>query len=207
MARRISNLKSRDWFQARMLLGLFFKPLHLFCEACDKHVPSTMHWKCSHCDFINVRTKYYSFLHKCQQCKREARSYACPHCDKINFLDSTKYAGHPARSSSRPPPLVETVADKQRKFAEKRMEIQQEIEITELNARLAKLKASPEFQKQVSAKEKLELHFSDHDAHTMGVKAIVRERRREAMEKYKNDPEALEDQMESIDQWADMMNR
>ncbi|HWA85283.1 MAG TPA: zinc ribbon domain-containing protein [Opitutus sp.] len=182
------------------------KPLRLFCEHCDKYVPSDMPWQCSHCNFENDRTRYYSFLNKCQECKRPPKSYVCPHCGTVNFLDKDQDSAHPARKSTRcvlPEPVIDLREEKQRQHEDQKQDLVREIEITKLNARLAQLKASPEFQKELNAREKLEKSFSEHDAHVMGVYMIEKEQRAKHAERHKDDPEMLEKANESLGMWVE----
>ena len=207
MAGRLPNLKARTQYKQRLLLGLVFKPLRLFCEYCDKYIPSDMPWRCSHCDHANDRTKIYSFLNKCRECKRVPKSYACPHCSNVNFLDKDSNPSHPARSTMERPP-VETSAEevrlqKKNEHNDRKEEIEREIEITRLNASLVELKASTQFQKAKSTREKLEESFSEHDAHVMGAQMIADEQRVKNAEKYKDDSNGLGMANESIAMWLE----
>ena len=104
MARKITSLKARRLFRRRLVFGLILKPLRLFCDHCDKYVPSNMEWVCGHCNEPNLVTKYYSFLNKCYNCKRAPKSYVCPHCGEVNFLDKDRDDSHPARKGAAPVP-------------------------------------------------------------------------------------------------------
>src|ERR1041385_8201165 len=98
MARKINPLKARGIYKGRLLLGMVLKPLRLFCDHCDKYIPSDMEWRCGYCNEENRATRLYSFLNKCQKCKRSPKAVVCPHCQKINFLDKERVGTHPARS-------------------------------------------------------------------------------------------------------------
>src|SRR5437016_4524018 len=62
MDRKINPLKARSKFKARLLFGMVLKPLRLFCQHCDKYMPSDMEWRCAYCGHHNEGTKIYSFL-------------------------------------------------------------------------------------------------------------------------------------------------
>lgn len=205
MAKRIPNLKARSRFRQRLLLGLTVKPVRLFCESCDKYVPSDMPWRCSHCDHDNTKTKIYSFLNKCRECKRSPKSYVCPHCGSINFLDRDMNAAHPARKMPAyvvPEPPPDEEEEKQRQHDNRKQDLEREIEITRLNARLAQLKTSAEF-KDVTAREALQKSFSEHDAHMMGTYIIEKEQRAKNAEQYKDEPELLSKANESLSLWVE----
>jgi hypothetical protein len=206
MARRVTPLKARRAFKGRLLLGLVLRPLRLFCEHCDKYVPSDMEWRCGYCNEENWFTRYYSFLNKCRKCKRPAKSFVCPHCREINFLDKDQVETHPATKagpSVLPPTKDEARREKREEREDSKEELNHEIEIARLSADLVKYKASAEFAKAKTAMEKLEKSFGEHDAHVMGVKTIVRRQKALNFEKYKDDPEGLEDATDSLESWAE----
>lgn len=212
MAARILNVEARGRFKQRLIFGFIFKPLRLFCDHCDRYVPSDLVWQCGHCDHTNTWSQFYSFLHKCQKCKRAPRSYGCPHCEKINFLDSTRSGSHPARK----PPTVHTEVPlpseaakdsvserRKREYEERKEEIERAIVLEALNAKLTQLKASSEFRKQKTAREKLEESFNEHSAHVMGARIIAREQRVKNAETYKADPDLLSMANEAVDHWEE----
>ena len=105
-------------------------------------------------------------------------------------------------------PPVETSAEevrlqKKNEHNDRKEEIEREIEITRLNASLVELKASTQFQKAKSTREKLEESFSEHDAHVMGAQMIADEQRVKNAEKYKDDSNGLGMANESIAMWLE----
>lgn len=199
-------LKARGRFKQRLLLGMIFRPLRLFCKHCDKYVPSDMVWCCSHCNRENIRTKLYSFLHKCQQCKRAPKSFACPHCENLNFLDKDEEGSHPARGVGAPPaPLVKVDSriEKRRAHDEQKEALEQEIVIARLDAELAAVKATADTAKERSAPERLEKSFSDHDAHVLAAHRIAKRERESNATKYKDDPEFREMADQSVQCWLE----
>jgi hypothetical protein len=206
MARNIPTLKAKSRFKQRLFFGLIFRPLRLFCKDCDKYVPSDMAWRCSYCNRENTRTKLYSFLHKCQQCKRSPKSFACPHCESLNFLDKDDNGSHPARSTAAPcsPTLkVDPRAEKRRAHDEQKEALEQAIVIARLDAELTAVKASTEIGKETSAPERLEKSYSDHDAHVLAAHRIAKRERESNAKKYKDDPEFREMADQSVQCWLE----
>ena len=218
MDRKIHPLKARSRFKARLLFGMVLKPLRLFCQHCDKYMPSDMEWRCAHCGHENWATKYYSFLNKCQNCKRPPKSVACPHCGKLNFLDRDGDGSHPAVRIFVPvpqsplvppvPPIIppttaQVRAVKRENHADRKEAIQQEIEIAKLNADLVRCKESAEFREELKRMAKLIKNFSEHEADVMGVKMVVKKKRSEYAETFKDDPEGLQDANDSLGMWAE----
>jgi hypothetical protein len=191
------------------LFGFDPAPLRLFCERCDKCVPSDVRWVCGHCEHENRRTKLYSFLNKCQSCEREPASYACPHCGATNALESDGSNGLPAKcflapaeEPKKPAPEVDPRIKKKREHAERKEDLEQEIEITQLNVRLTQLKASSAPIEQ-SPHAALEKSFSEYETHFMGVHMVAKEQRAKNAERYKDDPEMLERAQELVTRWLE----
>lgn len=207
MARRIPTLKAKTHYKQRLLFGMVLKPLRLFCDHCDKYVPSDMSWRCSHCRHENERTRIHSFLNKCRNCKRSPKSYACPHCGQLNFLDTDQEAAHPALpvGSQPPPPAPAVDAQEQmlRKRAEQKATLEHKIVIARLDAELRGIKESVDFKKEKSARERLEKSFNDHDAHMMGAHKLAQEQRRKNAETYNDDPELRGMADESVQHWLE----
>jgi phage FluMu protein Com len=206
MARKITALKARRRFKQRLIVGLVLRPVRLFCDHCDKYVPSDMEWRCGHCNETNRRTKFYSFLNKCQECKRPPKSFICPHCGEVNFLDKDESASHPAvMTSVPPPPPPETKAEIRARIREKRDEQKEtmghKITMAGLNAELVRLEASTEFLKKKSKMEELEKDWSEFKAHRMGVDEIEERVERMLEKTYPNDPDKREKEMLTLKAW------
>jgi len=205
MFQRVPNLEARSRYKQRLVVGLVLRPMRLFCDHCDKYVPSDMPWRCPHCNEANTKTRLYSFLNKCRTCKRSPFSYVCPHCEKVNLLD-VDGAGYSA-VALREATVGETHEEQlNRKRVERQIakeEIESEIEMTALSAKLTRLKASAEFKKARSKQEELEESFSEHDAHVMGAYMLVKEQRRKNEERFKDDAELLEMANMSLEKWLE----
>jgi hypothetical protein len=222
MDRKINPLKARSRFKARLLLGMVLKPLRLFCEHCDKYLPSDTEWRCDYCGHHNEATKIYSFLNKCEQCKRAPKAVVCPHsdCRKLNFLDRDRDGSHPAkpilvlkeeaRALLRPagPTQEQIDAEKRAKermrkseeHADKKTDINREIEIAELDAQLAKWKAAAEANSGNAILSNLRKDGERHVLHNMGVQIVAKE----LTEKYKQlAPEMTEQNEATIRNWTE----
>jgi len=217
MDRKIHPLKARNRFKARLLFGMVLKPLRLFCEHCDKYLPSDMEWRCAHCGHENLSTRIYSFLNKCQQCKRSPKSVACPQpgCGKLNFLDKDKDGSHPAVKNSAPaiPPLSPEQLQAQERtkhrvkksedHTDRREDISREIEIARLDAELSKWKASAESFKKKSPLDQLKSDFEQRKMHAMGVHEIAANEYALNKETFKDDPEKQEQADTVVKNWAE----
>jgi hypothetical protein len=94
---------------------------------------------------------------------------------------------------------------KRREQLEEREDLQHQIEVARLNERLQELKSSTAFKQEVSAMERLEKSFSEHDAHTMGVHIIAKRERALITEQFKDDPEMRERAEASLTNWLEKL--
>ena len=166
MARRFPNIEARARFRVRMVLGgKLFRPLRLFCDHCDKYVPSDMVWECAHCDYVNAFTNIFSFLNRCSRCKRVPRAYCCPHCDRVNFLDGARGGDYAAKQYVQPGAKEPEVAPpdpreiRSQNHEDEKTEMLRKIEIGLLKRKLTQIEASFEFQKERTHQEKLRERF------------------------------------------------
>lgn len=210
MNAKIANLTARRIFAEHALFGLKFKALRLFCDHCDKYISSRTHWTCGHCDFENILTWKFSFLYKCARCKRPPASYSCPHCGKTNLLGQEGTESNQARLVCAKVPVEKTPVPaesdgetKERLHQQRKTDIEREIEIAHLTAKLDQLRASSEFKKEVTLEERLRKDFSEHDANVMGIHRIAREQIKLNAERYADDPEERERADESVRAWVE----
>jgi hypothetical protein len=202
------TLKARRKFKQRLFFGLAVKPLRLFCNHCGKYIPSDSEWRCGYCDTENLRTKLYSFLRKCQQCKRPPKAFICPHCKEPNFLDKKRDATHAAWNIRTVVPAVVANAEELRSWRKQGREdeksgLQHEIEIAKLNAELIMVKKSVEFKEKKSIKESLEESLTEFEANTMGARMAAKNRRELYAKEVNNDPDLLRDYDEMLQAWLD----
>jgi hypothetical protein len=194
-------------FRERQILtfGLRRKPLKLFCEHCGKFIPSDMEWVCGYCNLRNVRTKLYSFLNKCEQCKRVPKSFHCPHCNATMFFDGPRDDRHPARNNVAPPCPPETEeqakAKKLLERGERKAELEYEIVCAKLDNDLAALLKQREMYKSKTPDQALEEDFLKDDAQFMGVHKIASEKIKMYEKLYADDPELLEMATLSVKKW------
>lgn len=210
MARLIPNERARLEYKQRMFLGLIGRPLRVECEHCHQIVLSNTRWECGRCGNENERTRVYSFLNRCRSCRQPPKSYECPHCARINFLDEDRNSSTAARTIRRieePAPLAEPLEDpraaKRRMHEEQKEDVLREIEMAQLNARLAEVKAASEPPAKKNSRELLEESYSEHDTHSMAIHTIAREQRLKNAERFKDDPELLEMANESLQAWVE----
>ena len=168
----------------------------MFCPHCDKHIPADMRWRCPYCDAENDAAKH-SLIEECGRCKREPKAYCCHHCNELIFLDSDNDASQPAVNAvvanKKPTPRSPDNRElKAQEHAERKEEIEREIEIAALNRRLVQLKSSPEFKQEASAQDKLQKDYSEHEAATMGVQMLERSERIKIFEECQDDPDISE---------------
>ena len=175
----------------------------LFCPECEKCFSKNLVWRCAYCDSENDNEKH-PITEKCGTCFRVPKSYCCHHCEQIIFLDSDNDGSRPAINAtvarkSRPhTPVPDLTKVKEQEHAERKIALMREIEITQLTAQLEALKASPIFKKEVAKKENIVERFSSFETHTMGVHMFAKQKREEYEERYKDDPDLLEQANESL---------
>ncbi len=180
-----------------------FVYVNLFCDHCNKHIPFDVPWKCGYCseEQQNLRVAWWGLIGKCVKCESEAQAFHCPHCQKVNYLDIDQDGSHSASILLNSAPKVvfpATLDLKRQAHLERKTELEHEIEITQLAAQLEALKASPIFKKEVAKKEGIAERFSSFETHTMGVHMFAKQKREEYEERFKDDPDFLEQANESL---------
>lgn len=174
---------------------MVLRPLRLFCDYCDRYIPSDIEWTCGYCAHTNVGTRIYSFLNKCKECKRSPKSYVCPHCGKLVYLDTDEDGSHPASKTSVPipPETREQIRLRRREAHEDTAEqLNQGIVIAKLNSELARWQAKIEASKPKSRVDQLEREFANRKATTMGVYEIADREYALNASLYKNNPNRKE---------------
>jgi hypothetical protein len=213
--RHLPPALARRRFKDRLILtlGLRRKPLRLFCEHCGKFIPSDLTWFCGYCNNENIHTKIYSFLNKCEECKRAPQSLHCPHCGEPIFFGKSRNDGHPAWHklplSPPPPRLPETREQTEAKMKaknlenrqERRAELEYEIVCAKLDNELAALKKQGEMIKGGTPEELLERDFLKHDAHFMAVHKIANRKLEAYKKEFAHDSDLLEKGELSVEMW------
>jgi hypothetical protein len=205
-----SPLTARSEFKKRSGVANFdLNTLHVSCgnPECQKTVPSDMKWHCGYCEHPNRRTGLYSFLNKCQDCKKEPKSFLCPYCQDINFLDRDRSASNPARlfvevkkgPPKAPVPQEHPRAKKRRAHADLIEDIDQEIAVEKRKAELAQIKSATEPKTAKTAREKLKETVKARLGQRTDLAAIIKELRKEEAERCAGDPEGLQDANDALD--------
>lgn len=191
-----------------LTFGLRRKPLKMFCEHCGKFIPSDMEWICGYCNMENLRTKSYSFLHKCEQCRRTPKSFHCPHCNRISFFDETHDDRHPARSTHQPvsvPAVIDTDeqirAQKVKEREERKAELEYEIVCAKLDNDLAALLKQRELYKSKTPKELLVEDLERDKAQCMGADEVAEQDIKAYEKLYAGNPDLLEKHMLFVKKW------
>jgi len=201
-----STLKARKKFKTRLIFGLALKPLRLFCAHCGKYVPSDREWFCGYCDRKNERTKLYSFLRKCQHCKRFPKAYICPHsgCEHLNFLDKIEDIRHPACFFEGQKAAATQAGSKER--GSKINEEPNASENAKLDSELADFKKS-ETCKQLLKRQEREKELSEFMDGHLGDQLFVEEKIREYERDYKDNPIMLAKLKMVLKEWAEIRIR
>lgn len=148
-------------------------------------------------------TGRFSFLYRCENCKKAPNSYECPKCREPIFLNRQNDGRHPAIIQLIEELEPDAILEERRKAHQEQKEgLEHEIEITALSKQLAQLKLSPEFRKEVSAKEKIEKDFSEYDSEMMGVRMLERSLRLKYAVEFRGDPDLLDMKNEVMDEFV-----
>jgi hypothetical protein len=199
----LSILTARRRFKERLICGLIFKPLRLFCVSCGKYVPSDMPWTCGYCDYDHLKVKMYSFLNKCRRCKKPPKSFKCLHCGGVVFLDKDQDGQHPARSIGKhvsPPTENELRFKKQEHRIEQKDDLRHEIEIADLQAKLARIKDSSEGQNSMAG---IKRRLSGHEVHHLGVHLAADEKLAEYKVRFADNPPMLQRGKDLVEDFVD----
>lgn len=180
--------------------------IQIFCPHCGKSIPRQQNWICGYCDGENTDQIFHPVIYKCSHCDQEPKSYICSHCEKTVFFDIDNDARHAARLAVSKKPGIsrqDPLEEKKRAHILRKTELEQEIEITALNKRLAQLKLSPEFKEEVSAREKIGKEFSEFQQEVLGFRMLERNERARYAEEFKDDPEGFEDNNLALDDFLE----
>jgi hypothetical protein len=210
MAAAVPPLEARDTFDERFTFGWVFTPVWVACEFCRKATPSDIVWKCGYCGEVNDQTKSYSFLNECRKCETAPKSFYCTHCCEINCLDSTGDKSNPALKlgMSLPPPVPPPAIPKQpepqdphtaelRELQKRQQLLTQQIAVARLKAELDKWKPA----RKKSIRKRLEESIAEYQGQFLTAREIYEREKRANEEKYKDDPEMLEQANQVLEDW------
>jgi hypothetical protein len=181
------------------------------CPHCQQYIETNTPWICGNKDtpHRNDRVDDFPFIHQCQYCGFIPKAYQCHHCFKLIFLSKDKQVTAYAKCADIPvdPPKSKPV--KKDPNAEEITQLDKGIQITErmvkkaeLDIKLKGYKETLEPPKPRTQKEATEESFASFEDRNMTGAEIVRRKKAENAEKYKNDPVKLKQQNMLVDQWA-----
>jgi hypothetical protein len=205
------------WFEIRWLADfaamavLFYfvflvwekRAIKFRCPHCEKSIRTNRHWICGSCGKKNVRTDEFPFIHRCQHddCGAEPTAYKCHHCDGLIFLTEDEDKIGFASSA-------DEVADRERggKRAAKRRDHKEIIEdkeaalaIAVLDAKLKEIRERSKGPKIRTLYQQKKEAFEDGYDAAMGIRGHARNKKAQAAEEFKDDPESLKEANEAID--------
>jgi len=175
--------------------------IRIRCPHCTKYIATNVPWICGFCEKRNDNIDAFPFIHRCEHCSAEPRSYKCHHrnCGKLIFLTDDHLEENFARCVSTPIP-DETEAETNLQAREKR-KMEHELIMAELSAKLNLVKEKSEFMKKKSPRAKKEESFESFHGGVMAAREIAREKKTAIADKYKDDPEMLQWSTEAVDEW------
>lgn len=180
------------------------------CPHCHKYIETDTPWRCGFCGRVNFQTDDAPFVGRCgnRQCGAKPKAYQCHHCGELIFFTNDRQKINYAMCVNIPLPKKQqpvqtdshvTDVSKQKK----------DIEITRLKVDKAKLDVELKSYTEIleppkprTQKEAVEESFANFEDRNMTGAEIVRRKKVEAAEKYKDNPPELERQNKLIDQWA-----
>jgi len=178
------------------------------CPSCGKYVLTNTPWICGFCGAKNFRVDEYPFVGRCgnKECGAEPKAYQCHHCEKLVFLTPDRQKFNFAKCVNVPDRSKPVKKDP---VAGKIAELDKGIQITErmvkkaeLDVKLKEFKDVLEPQKPRTQKEVIEESFANFADRNMTGAEIVRRKKAENAEKYKDNQPELERQNLLVDQWA-----
>lgn len=200
------------WWIADLAVGvlLYFLLFHvlagraiwLSCAKCGKAVSSNTAWTCGVCGGLNTDTFAFPFLNKCSVdgCGAEPKAYKCHHCGEPIFLTADEDATNCARAANAPasPPSDHDRLRYLRALSKEDKAAQ--VELAELDLKLKQIKAQAEGPKTKSPAEQRQEAFEREFIAIMGIHEYARRKAQEAAVLYKDDPEALKQALEAIEE-------
>jgi hypothetical protein len=126
------------------------RPITLACRKCEGVILSNTPWTCGVCKKSNLNAAEYPFVHKCQYCGAEPKSYKCHHCGALIFFsrdeDSTNYAY--ALNSPAEMPKPDERVEKLKKARERKEEKEMQLQMAQLEEHLKRIRERIRGEKQ-----------------------------------------------------------
>jgi DNA-directed RNA polymerase subunit RPC12/RpoP len=191
--------------------GLDKRAIGIKCPHCGQYIETNTPWICGNKDapHRNDQVDNFPFINHCQHCGFTPKAYQCHHCFKLIFLSEDKQVTAYAKCADIPAMSPKPEPVKKDPAAEEITKLDKGIQITErmvkkaeLDVKLKEFKDVLEPQKPRTQKEAIEESFANFEDRNMTGAEIVRRKKAEVAEKYKDNPPELERQNRLIDQWA-----
>jgi hypothetical protein len=180
------------------------------CDSCKRDIATNTPWVCAICTNVHTNATLFPFVGVCSSCGDEPKAYQCHHedCGELIYLSRDNvnigYATSLNMHIHQKQTSVKTEEDE-----EEITKLDKDIEITkrkvkkaELDLTLKGFKDVLEPQKPRTRKEAIEESFANFEDRNMTGAEVVRRKKAEVAEKYKDNPAELERQNRLIDQWA-----
>lgn len=171
------------------------------CPHCRKYLRTGTPWICGECQAKNQQIDEFPFVHRCEHCSAEPKAYRCHHCDEPIFLTEDTRKQNCATSLGRGGDLSEKPEPESARYEREKQDLEHQILMTELAAKLDANKQRLEFAKHKNPSEEIEDSFTKHFARHMGSREFARKQKAVNAEKYKDDPEGLKDADDTVDDW------
>jgi hypothetical protein len=198
-----------------VMFCVFFFILHkrtigIRCPRCQNFIETNTPWICGVCGAHNLCTDDFPFVGRCQKCRAEPKAYQCHHkkCGELIFFTKDRQEINFAKCVNIPVPKRPIRVEKD-EHMEEMVKLDKGIQLTErkvkkaeLDVKLKEFKDVLEPQKPRTQKDATEESFASFEDRNMTGAEIVRRKKAENAEKYKNDPVKLEQQNRLVDQWG-----
>ena len=197
-----------SWLADAVLIGILFwvffgflelKPIGIICPNCRAYVASNTPWYCGNCPEkkLNLNVDAFPFVHKCEHCGVEPKSYRCHHCKLLIYfsedMDTTRFAYSVIRSEE-PHPRQEQRKQHELTVEEKR----EKIAIAKLDDELNKINISVNGIKLASPMEQRKKDFDATIEMVMGLREHAESRMAQAEMLFKDDPKNLKKMKRAI---------
>lgn len=171
------------------------------CPHCNNKLATNTPWVCGLCGKKNLRVEDFPFTNRCQHCGTEPKAYQCHHrdCGQLIFFTEDRqeenFAFCLVPQAPEPPPV-----DKRVVRTEQKEEIQHEIEMARSTLELERIQQERAVRKR-TRKEQIEESFLNYRGTVLGARVFAREWAAQKRTELKDDPDALQDELDTLDAW------
>lgn len=173
------------------------------CPHCERYLASNTPWICGFCGENVMETDEFPFIHRCEHCQTETKTYMCHHrdCGKLIFLTEDKLELNYATCLNfEEGKSAEVVTDALR-YEREKQELEHKLAMSELATKLDSAEQRRESAKKRGPHEEIEESFSKYFARIMGSEEYAMKRKAMNAEEYKDNPEMLKKADEVVDSW------